>query len=130
MAAEENAELVARAYRAFDEGDREAIQELFAPDIEWRVPGESRVATVDHGMREVMEGFEEITELTGGTYEHEVIDCLGGEDHAIALVHVTAERDGQTLEMDEVVVFRVEDGQLHNAHHVPFDLYEWDEFFS
>ena len=130
MAAEENAELVARACRASDEGDREVIQELSAPDIEWRVPGKSWVATVDHGMREVMEGFKEITELTGGTYKHEVIDCLGGEDHAIALVHVTAERDGQMLEMTEVVVFREKDGQLHDAHYVPFDFNEWDEFFS
>lgn len=130
MGAKENAELVKRAYAAFDEGDREAVGELFAPDIEWRVPGESRAATVDHGMEEVFEGFERIMELTGGTYDHEVIDCLGGEDHAIALVRVTAERDGRTLDTREVVVFRVEDGRLHDAHHVPFDLYEWDEFFS
>lgn len=94
------------------------------------MPGESWVATVDHGMREVMEGFKEITELTDGTYEYEVIDCLGSEDHAIALVHVTAEHDGQTLKMNEVVVFWVEDGQLHDAHHISFDLNEWDEFFS
>ena len=127
---EENARLAQRAHEAFVENDRETIEEVFAENIEWHVPGKSWTATVDHGMEEVFAGFEEIMRLTEDAYTDEGIDYLGGENHAIVMAHVTAERDGETLEMDEVVVFGVENGQLHDAWHVPHDLYEWDDFFA
>jgi ketosteroid isomerase-like protein len=127
---EENAELARRAHSAFRTNDEETIREVFAEDVEWRVPGESRAATVDHGMAEVFEGFEEIMAMTDGTYSEESVDYLGGENHAIVMAHVTAERNDETMEMDEIVVFRVENGQLHDAWHIPYDLHEWDAFFS
>jgi len=127
---EEHADMVRRAHQAFKSQDMETVEELFADDIVWRVPGEGRAATVDHGMEEVYKNFGELVELTDGTYEAEGLDYLGGEDHAIAVANVTAERDGETLDLNEFVLFRVEDGEFVEAWHIPFDLYEWDSFFE
>jgi ketosteroid isomerase-like protein len=130
MSEKENAEMVRRAHQAFKEGDQETVQELFAEDIVWRVPGRSQAATTDHGMEEVFENFGELVDLTEGTYAAEGTDYLGGEDHGIAMAHVTAERDGKELDLDEIVIFNIEDEKLTEAWHIPYDLYQWDEFFE
>jgi len=126
----ENAELVRRAHAAFKAGDQAAIAEIFAPDIEWIVTGDSLTATHDRSMEEVLASFGKVMELTNGTYRAVGFDYLGGEGHAAALAHVTAERDGQRLDMDEVVIFRVVDGRLAHAMHIAYDQAGWDAFFA
>lgn len=126
-----NAALVRRAHAAFKSNDQAAIAEIFAPDIEWIVTGDSQTATVDHGMMEVGVSFMKIVEMTGGTYDAVGTDYLGGESTAIARAHVTAQREGkEPLDVEEVVVFDVVDGRLARAVHIPFDQDAWDEFFA
>jgi ketosteroid isomerase-like protein len=125
-----HAALVREAHEAFKRGDREAVDRLFHEDIRWVVTGESQTATVDHGMDEVLASFGKVMELTNGTYEAVGFDYLGGERHAAALAHVTAERDGKRLDVDEVVIFEVRDGRLANAMHIAYDQRAWDEFFA
>lgn len=126
----ENAELVRRAHAAFKAGDQAAIREIFAEDIEWLVPGDSLAATHDRGMDEVMRSFMKLVELTNGTYNAVGFDYLGGEDHAVALAHVTAEREGRRLDLDEAVIFTVRDGKLAKAVHIAYDHAAWDAFFA
>ena len=58
-------------------------------------------------------------------------DYLGSDHHAVALAHLTAERNGKKLEIDEAVVFTVgADGRFSEAFHLAYDQYAWDEFFS
>ena len=125
-----NAALLRRAHAAFEAGDTETIGELFASDIVWVMPGRSVVSGTDHGLDEVGANFAKTVALTGGTYRAVGVDYLGTDRHAVALTHLTAEREGRKIDLGEVVIFDVVDGKLANAVHLPYDQYAWDEFFA
>ncbi len=126
-----NAAKVRRAHEAFKTGDMDVVREIFDWDgIEWVLPGRSKVSGVDHGMEEVFANFGRCMEMTNGTYSAVGFDYLGSDDHAVALAHLTAERDGRTLDLDEAVIFTVEGDKLTKAYHLAYDQYAWDEFFS
>ena len=126
-----HAGLVRRAHDAFKSGDMDTVREIFEWDtIEWYMPGESLVSGLDVGMEAVFANFGKCMELTNGTYSAIGFDYLGGENHAVALAHLTAERNGKKLEVDEAVIFTVRNGKLADAHHLAYDQYAWDEFFK
>lgn len=109
----------------------DTAREMFDWDsIRWVLPGRSQVSGVDVGMEQVFDNFGKCLELTDGTYHAVGYDYLGSDDHAVALSHLTAEREGRVLEIDEAVIFTVRDGRFVEAYHLTFDQYAWDEFFG
>lgn len=127
-----NATKVRRAHEAFKAGDMETVKRIFDWDsIRWVLPGKSLVSGVDTGMEQVFANFAKCHELTDGTYMAVGFDYLGSDGHAVALAHLTAERNGRTLEIDEAVVFTVgADGRFTEAYHLAYDQNAWDDFFS
>ncbi|HKP85289.1 MAG TPA: nuclear transport factor 2 family protein, partial [Blastocatellia bacterium] len=65
-----------RATEAFARGDVEALQQIFAPDAVWHVPGRSRVSGTYTGHAEVFGFFGKLMELSGGTFKLELHDIL------------------------------------------------------
>ena len=126
-----HATMVREAHAAFKSGDMQAVREMFDWDsIRWVVPGRSLVSGVDIGMEAVFANFGKCVELSNGTYNAVGFDYLGSDDHAVALAHLTAERDGRRLEVDEAVVFTVRDGRFVEAYHLAYDQDAWDQFFN
>lgn len=127
-----NATKVRAAHEAFKAGDMANVRRIFDWEaIRWVLPGTSLVSGVDIGMEQVFANFGKCYELTDGTYMAVGFDYLGSDHHAVALAHLTAERNGKRLEIDEAVVFTVgADGRFNEAFHLAYDQYAWDEFFS
>jgi ketosteroid isomerase-like protein len=127
-----NAAKVRAAHEAFKTGDMEAVRQIFDWDsIRWVLPGTSLVSGVDIGMEAVFANFGKCHQLTDGTYTAVGFDYLGSDHHAVALAHLTAERNGQRLEIDEAVIFTVgADGRFTEAYHLAYDQCAWDAFFS
>jgi ketosteroid isomerase-like protein len=42
----------------------------------------------------------------------------------------TGDRDGKHLEVDNCIVFELEDGRIIDGREHFYDLYAWDEFWS
>lgn len=55
-------------------------------------------------------------ERAGGTFRLRPREIVANEQHAVALVDWSAEREGETLEGKEVAVYRVRDGEVAEAH--------------
>jgi uncharacterized protein len=127
-----NAAKVRAAHAAFKSGDMEAVKQIFDWDaIRWVMPGNSLVSGVDVGMEQVFGNFGKCMELTNGTYMAVGFDYIGSDAHAVALAHLTAERNGKRLEVDEAVIFTVgADGRFSDAVHLAYDQLAWDDFFS
>jgi len=125
-----NEELLRNGYAAFEKGDLDTLRGLFTDDIVWHSPGRSPLAGDYRGIDEVFGLFGKVFELSGGTFRNEIHDILADDEHAVALVSATGERNGKTLNDKQAHVFHVRDGKVTEFWLQPGDLYANDDFWS
>ncbi len=125
-----NAELVRSGYEAFGRGDIPAVLALFVDDIVWHVGGRNLVSGDYHGHDGVIAFFTKLMELSAGTFKLAVHDITASDGHVIAIVDLTAERDGKPWENNGIHVWHVADGKVAEFRSVPVDPYLDDGFWS
>jgi ketosteroid isomerase-like protein len=125
-----NEDLYRKGFEAFQKGNTEALKDHFADDIVWHVAGRSPFAGDYKGRGEVMALFGRQMEATGGTLKLELHDLFANDEHAVALVRTTAERNGKTLDDAGVHVVHIRDGKLAESWFHAMDQYTVDEFFA
>lgn len=130
MADHPNVELFHRAYKAFTTGDFDALAEIFDEKTAWHNPGRNPLSGDFVGRDAAFGAFAKEFELSGGTYAPTIHDVLANDEHILALMHATAERDGKKLDMDYVLVFHVKDGKLVEGWDLWTDQAAVDEFWS
>jgi uncharacterized protein len=123
-------EVFMRTYGAFTAGDMEALAELFAEDVVWHTPGRNPLSGDYEGCDATFASFAREFELSGGTYAVELHDVLADDDHTVALLRGTAQRDGKTLDMNYVLVFHIGGGKITEAWELWTDQGVLDEFWS
>lgn len=117
-------------YAAFTNGDMDTLATFFAEDVVWDTPGRHRLAGRYEGRDAAFASFADEFELSGGTYGVEVHDVLANDEHIVALLHATAEREGKRLDQDYAIVFDVHDGIVRAAWEVWKDQPSVDAFWS
>ncbi len=105
MSAEENLQIVKRGYAAFSAGDAAAAMENFADDIEWIVPGNSKVSGTYRGKAEVGGFFMKLGEKS---FRTEPEHFLADDGRVVVLTRTTT--DGQSSDQADVLTFR--DGKI------------------
>jgi len=60
----------------------------------------------------------------------ELHDVLADDDHTVALLRCTAQRDGKTLDMNYARVFHISGGKITEAWELWTDQGVLDEFWS
>lgn len=126
--AHRNEDLVRAAYAAFTRGDIEAVLSSFDDDIVWRVGGDSKITGEYRGHQQVLGFFGTLMELTGGTFHLDVHDVLANDEHAVALVAVTASRADRSVEgLPGAHVWHVRAGKLSAFWDCPSDQVVLDD---
>jgi ketosteroid isomerase-like protein len=125
-----NEDMVRRGYAAFGTGDMATLSELFADDIVWHVGGRSPITGDYKGKGEVFGFLAQLAERAGGTFRSEAHDVLANDEHVVALVEGTAQRDGKTLNDNGVQIFHVQGGKVTEQWFYPGDQYASDDFWS
>ncbi len=74
--------------------------------------------------------FGRLMAATGGTYETTRMHWVTGDDHVTLLIANTATVGERTLDWDEAIVFRFEDGRKKRIWHLSGDQYAVDELFA
>lgn len=67
---------------------------------------------------------------TGGTYGSRLIDVLASDDRAAALYRAFGSRNGDSLDLDQLLLFRIEDGLLREVLALPTDPSVFDAFWK
>ncbi len=130
MADHPNLESARAAYAAFAAGDMATINDLLADDIVWHSSGDN-ILTGDYEGKEAVLGYmATLMQETGGTFRNEVHDMLANDDHGVALVNVTAERNGRTLDTRIIHVFHMRDGKVTEFWSVGMDQPGLDDFWA
>jgi ketosteroid isomerase-like protein len=96
----EKAKKLAEAMSVISQGDIERFGDiLLADDVTWHWPGRSSVSGDYRGREAVLELLSGFHRLTGNRLNVQPIDILEGDDHLMSFTHVTAEREGDHLDV-------------------------------
>jgi ketosteroid isomerase-like protein len=130
MSAHDNGELIRRGYEAFSKGDMETIANTFAPDIRWSISGRNQISGTYNGQEETFAFFGRLMELTDGSFSVAIHDLLATDDHVVVLAKESANRNGKSLDSDDVHVWHLADGRAVEFWGVSKDQHEVDEFWA
>jgi len=130
MAAAENEAIVRRIFDAFARKEGLALRGLFAEDAVWSVPGRGVMAGVYEGRDAIFRFLAKLPAETDRTYGSELIDVLASDDRAAALYRAHGTRHGRTLELDQVLLFRIEDGLVRRVLALPSDPEAFESFWA
>ena len=129
--AQDNAEIVRRAYEAFNTADVALLTEIMDERMTWHTPGRSPLAGDTRNREETFAQYGRYGGGTAGTFRAEFRTAAATEDgRVIAMHHNAGEREGRTLDVDCCIVFEVEDGRIVSGREHFDDLYAWDAFWA
>jgi ketosteroid isomerase-like protein len=125
-----NAALVRSVFAAFARKEGFALRGLFAEDAVWAVPGQGVLAGVYHGREEIFRFLARLPKETDGTYGSELVDVLASDERAAVLYRARGTRHGRTLELDQVLLFRIDDGLVREVLALPSDPEAFEAFWA
>jgi ketosteroid isomerase-like protein len=127
----DNAAVVRSIFDAFARKEGFALRGLFAADAVWTVPGDGVMAGVHRGRDEIFRFLARLPKETGGTYTSRLIDVLTSENgRAAALYRASGERLGRHLDLDQVLLFRLDGGVVTEVLALPSDPAAFEEFWA
>lgn len=130
MSEHPNAATTRLGFEAFSRGDAAALAALIAPDAEWRICGGSALAGTHAGREAIFALFRRTAELSGGTYRVEPLWVVADDEHVVVVYRARGEREGRSLDIQQALIARVEDGAWVEVDAVPFDQRAFDAFWA
>jgi uncharacterized protein (TIGR02246 family) len=130
VAASENEAVVRRIFDAFASKQGFALRDVFAPDAVWTVPGTGVMAGVHRGREQIFRFLTRLPKETAASYRSQLIDVLASDQRAAALYRATGTRNGRTLDLDQLLLFTIEDGLVRAVLALPSDPVAFDEFWA
>lgn len=130
MGAAENEALVRQIFDAFARKEGFALRGLFAEDAVWTVPGSGVMAGMYVGRDAIFRFLARLPKETEGTYGSELVDVLASGGRAAALYRARGARNGRTLELDQVLLFGIEGGLVHEVLALPSDPDAFEAFWA
>ncbi|HXG77466.1 MAG TPA: nuclear transport factor 2 family protein [Gaiellaceae bacterium] len=122
--------MVRSIFEAFGRKEGFALRGLFAEDAVWIVPGQGVMAGTHRGREAIFRFLARLPRETEGTYSSELVDVLASETRAAALYRARGTRRGRTLELDQVLLFRIEDGLVREVLALPSDPGAFETFWA
>jgi ketosteroid isomerase-like protein len=96
----EKTQRLAEAMALISQGEVERFGEvLLDDDVVWHWPGRSSVSGDYRGRDAALGLLRGFHELTANRLQVQPMDILEGEDHLMSFTHVTAEREGDRLDV-------------------------------
>jgi ketosteroid isomerase-like protein len=128
--AADNESLVRGIFAAFARREGHALRASFAEDAVWIVPGSGVMAGVYRGREEIFRFLARLPRETDGTYGSELLDVLTSDARAAALYRARGTRQGRALELDQLLLFRIEDGLVREVLALPSDPDVFEAFWA
>ena len=119
------------ALQAFNKNDLKTAKETFSENIVYRFAGRRPIAGEYRGLEQFGKALQLLKNLSGGTLTIEPQIVLADERAVMVYARVTAQREGKTLDIDQVNLYRFnKEGKIIGGQAIPVDLYAYDEFWS
>jgi uncharacterized protein len=125
-----NRALVRRIMDAFANKEGFALRDCFAEEAIWHVPGEGVMSGTYRGRAEIFRFLARLPKLTDGSYRSTVIDALASEERGAGLYRAMGEREGRTIDIDQVLLFTIRDGVVTEVLALPSDPAAFEAFWA
>lgn len=130
MSAEENRLLVRRIMEAFANKEGFALRDCFAEDATWHVPGDGVMSGTYRGRGEIFRFLAQLPKLTNGTYRSTFVDALASDERGAGLYRAQGEREGRTIDIDQLLLFTIREGLVAEVLAVPIDPAAFEAFWA
>ena len=120
-----NAALYRTVNQAVESGDFSSYADNIADDVEWWEIGSDQPI---RGKGALMERMQEM--MGQGTIDLDLHDVIANDEHMVALVNATVERDGRTLNYRTAEIYHVRDGKITHRWAFSDDTAAINEFFK
>jgi ketosteroid isomerase-like protein len=130
VSAEANAALVRRIMEAFANKEGFALRDCFAEDAVWHVPGTGVMSGTYRGRSQIFRFLARLPKLTGGTYRSTFLDALASAERGAGLYRARGERNGRTIDIDQLLLFTIRDGVVVEVLALPSDPAAFDAFWT
>jgi uncharacterized protein len=115
---------------AFQHKQGLALRDCFHEDAVWHVPGEGVMAGTYRGRTEIFRFLARLPKLTDGTYRSRVLDVLASEERGAGLYRAMGEREGRTIDIDQLLLFTIRDGVVTEVLALPSDPAAFERFWA
>lgn len=131
MADHPNVAAVRKAWQALIDGDPTQLYELTAPDAVLHMcPGQSWLSGSHQGRDTAFGLLMQSGQATRNSMKTTIHDVVGNDEHVVALLHFSFERDGRSLEGNESWVSHMRDGKLIETWVFVWDQADAEQFWS
>ena len=128
---DEPMKLVRKGYEAFNTGDIEGLQTLFAADVTQHVPGHGPLAGTYKGLESVLGYYGKLAEMTDGTFRADLVDLHGdGQGHVVAVHQMSSMRNGNKRVVRGSIVFTFVGDKVTDLLELHGDLPGDDAYFG
>jgi ketosteroid isomerase-like protein len=111
-------------------GDVETALSNFPEDVVWYWPAERGEDRVYRGRDGVRQFFGRLLERSNGTMTPQVENVLGSDEHVVIFLRITAERDGERLDVPVAHFATVRSDGFPRNWFLPSDVGAWNRFFG
>jgi ketosteroid isomerase-like protein len=125
-----NRELVSRIMDAFANKEGFKLRDCFAEDAIWHVPGDGVMSGTYRGRAEIFRFLARLPKLTDGTYRSTFIDALASEERGAGLYRARGEREGRSIDIDQLLLFTIRDGVVTEVLALPSDPAAFEAFWA
>jgi uncharacterized protein len=115
---------------AFARKDGFSLRDCFAEDAVWHVPGTGVMSGTYRGRSEIFRFLVRLPKLTDGTYRSTFIDALASEKRGAGLYRAQGEREGRSIDIDQLLLFTIRDGLVTEVLALPSDPVAFDDFWQ
>jgi ketosteroid isomerase-like protein len=122
--------LLRGAYESFGKGDIAALDDVFAEDIRWHEPGRNQLSGTYEGRTAVYEFFGRLMQVTESSLRIEIRTVLADDEHAVAVVDITAHRGETAFSVLNTHVFRFAGDRVAEFWETSGDQYAVDAVFG
>jgi len=109
------AELVGQAYAALASGDRTQIEQYWAEDMVWLVPGHNRLSGWKQNREEFLAFMSEVGRLTENSFRMDPVALMLSDDGSADVTNNVGHRAGEPeriLDIDVIHFLRWRDGKV------------------
>jgi uncharacterized protein len=115
---------------AFQRKEGFALRDCFHEDAVWHVPGDGVMAGTYRGRSEIFRFLARLPKLTDGTYRSVFLDALASEERGAGLYRAMGEREGRTIDIEQLLLFTIRGGVVTEVLALPSDPGAFERFWA